>query len=154
RRTDAPPDRRSATSTLARAQRATRARRRWLRRVGARGDLLVVQVENDRSTVAAETTRCQYWLQGTAVQHVARSARQSRDDIGRSSTRNAGGNELRDGRNCRVHVGAGVVPCSQNNRDLALRRLVEPSGNICRSSTHDLLEPLRELATYGNEPVG
>jgi hypothetical protein len=58
--------------------------------------LLVVRFGNGE-TVTGAALCCQYWLQSTAVELVARDARQAGDELGRAAAGDAGGHQLGDG---------------------------------------------------------
>src|SRR5439155_11263018 len=57
---------------------------------------LVANFENETDRSRADP-RCQYWLQGAAVELVARRPRQPSDDVRRAAARHARVDELRDG---------------------------------------------------------
>src|SRR5262245_17503189 len=115
---------------------------------------LVAYIENE-ATVARLSIRCQYWLQSTTVELVARRAREARDEVRRSAARDTGLDELRHGRNGLVRCSRPCRPrdAAEDERDLPLRRLGEMLRHLRCRAAHYLLEPLRQLTADRDRPL-
>src|SRR5262249_8984776 len=98
--------------------------------------------------------RCQYWLQGPAVQPVRRRARQAPDDLRRTAARESLPNKLRNGGGSFGKIDRRFRPRADHERDLSTRRLAEPQGDLRSSPAHDLLVHLRELAADSDLAIG
>src|SRR5581483_8846654 len=92
-------------------------------------------------------------LQRAAVERVPGDAGEAGDDFRRGAAAGAGGDELGDSSCRRGRVGRSLLARGEHDRDLALRRLAEASGDLTRRPPDHLLEVLRELAADGSAPL-
>src|SRR5262249_47798331 len=120
-------------------------------------NLLVVRSENEVDATGA-MLRCQYWLQGTAVQPLSRPAppdpRQPPDTPRRPAARESLPNKRHTGGARSGNTPRRFRPRADHERDLSTRRLAEPQGDLRSSSAHDLLVHLRELAADSDLAIG
>src|SRR3954452_1963211 len=149
-RSTGPPTGQDQARAAGAPQRAATRHTTSKRRIGL---LLVVEIEN-RRRVARRARSCQERLQRGVVEAVARDAGEPSNESNRAASRDPGGDELAHRGQRRRVVRRRRLPRSDDQCDLAFRRLVEAGGELLGGSPHDLLEHLRQLAADRPLPRG